>query len=181
MQHLLALFVQEACLNYLWWVGGPSPSTLGTGSEVWTGAGGLCVGEAREGEAPHGERSCPNESLLPRCSPPGGCPSVAKIYHVISTKDCGVVGWSWLHQLAGGDCVGLSPGLSTIPVAAQAGGLLVEHAPAHHWAVGSAAKPRAHACVSGHCSWGPHGSCANAWQYMSMSLWHLGHVCTVVL
>lgn len=69
-QHLLALFLQEACLNYLWWVGGPSPSTLGTGSGVWTGAGGLCVGEAREGEAPHGEEAalmshcCPGAALL---------------------------------------------------------------------------------------------------------------------
>lgn len=66
MQHLLTLFLQEACLNYIWWVGGPSPSTLGTGSEVWTGAGGLCVGEAREGEAPPTGKEA---ALMSHCCP----------------------------------------------------------------------------------------------------------------
>lgn len=49
-----------------------------------------------KGRHSHGEKSCPDESLLPRCSPPGGCPAAFKVCHVISMKDNGVVGWSWL-------------------------------------------------------------------------------------
>lgn len=42
----------------------------GAGSGIWTG--GRVVREGRERRHPHGERSCLNESLLVRCSSPGG-------------------------------------------------------------------------------------------------------------
>ena len=55
-------------------------------------------GGRREGkEAPPWGKHLPQgESVQLRCRPPGGCPFVVKLYHVISMKDNRVVGLRWL-------------------------------------------------------------------------------------
>lgn len=126
------------------------------------------VREAREQGAPHGEKSCPNESPLKRCSPPGGCPSAFKVYHVIFTKDNGAVGWSRPRASSPNGQRRHSGNLNVrARCSAFAGALLGK---------GPASKPGVDACA---CMWdcthvlmGSAWSHVNAQQCVPVFLWH---------